>query len=213
MVGGAVGAGIGGFLYLRVRNLSAFSVERQHFRYRFTKADCSECRCEKEIRFRCNYRDQRSFTHRSIFADGKIGDFHWEGDGVLGPTESKAGEWIVPIHREPSWPTDRTQAGTLSYSVTDTFDGSTEWVAYVCDREADFAEITIYFHEARTFKKAWATDRRAGQDIHRDRSVLDQSSHELHRAIDNPRIGVEYYIYWEWGPHPTGNAARHRHLR
>jgi hypothetical protein len=198
MVGGAIAAGVGLYLYMRVRSLPPFSIERQHNKFKITKPDGSECICEKEVEFRCNLRDQRDFFHRNLYADGGLGDFAWEGDGVAGPCENRAGEFIVPIRREPSWPIGKTQRGTLSCKVKGTFSASTEWVAYVCDRETDTAEITVYFPAERSFKKAWATDRRAGQDIHRDSSALDQRANQLHRAVKNPKLGCEYYIYWEW---------------
>jgi hypothetical protein len=198
MLGGAAAAAVGIFLYLRVRSLPPFSIERQHNKYKITKTDGSECICEKEVHFRCNLRDQRDFVHRNLYADGGLHDFLWEGDGVIGPCENKAGEWIVAIRREPSWPIGRTQQGTLTCKVLGTFGASTEWVAYVCDRETDHAEVTVTFPQGRSFKKAWATDRRAGQDIHRDASALNQQANQLHRVVKNPREGCEYYIYWEW---------------
>lgn len=126
-------------------------------------------------------------------------DFAWDGEGAMKAPVRSAGEWAVVIHGEPCWPVGRVHAGTLSYTVADTFPANTEWIAYVCDRETDAAEMTIKFPPTRPVKRAWATDRKAGHDthIHRD-GALRQSSTELHRDIENPKIGVEYYIYWDW---------------
>jgi hypothetical protein len=197
--GGAVGAAVGGLIIVRVRSRPPFSLRQQHLEFEITKPDGSQCVCRKTIKFRCNLRDQTEYVHRNIYADGPVTNFAWDGEGKMAAAVKSAGEWVVAIHRQPCWPVGRDHTGTLSYTVADTFRDNTEWIAYVCDRDTESAEMIIRFPATRPFKRAWTTDRKAGQVTHVERDgALRQSSFELRREIQNPKIGVEYYIYWEW---------------
>ncbi len=199
VVGGLIGAGGGALIIVRVKSRPPFSLRQQHLVFEITKPDGSQCVCRKTLKFRCNLMDQTEYVHRNIYADGPVTDFAWNGEGVMAAPVKSAGEWVVSIRRQPSWRVGPVHTGTLSYTVADTFRDTTEWIAYVCDRETDSAEMTICFPAARPFKRAWTTDRKAGQVTHVERDgALIQSSLELRREIKNPKIGVEYYIYWEW---------------
>jgi hypothetical protein len=154
IIGGLAGLVVGVALYVHVRSLPPFSISHQHSTFEITQADGAESRCTKFIRFNCNIRDQREFVHRNIYADGPLTDFHWDGEGTIaGAPERMAGEWIVKIRRDPSWSTRGTHEGTLSYKIKDPFTNSTEWVAYVCDRQTDEARLTVKFPDSRRFKQ------------------------------------------------------------
>ncbi len=199
--GGIAGIAIGVWLVKRARSLPPFSLKYVKSTFNITKSDGSECRTSKEIRFRCNFRDQRDFVQRHIYADGAVAEFNWDGEGTLkNVVEKEAAEHIVTIVRLPSWPCDRDCKGILTYSIKDTFPSKTEWVACVCDRSAmGTVELEVQLPKERACKKAWAIKQSFDGDAKElaAPTILDQST-KLHKIFKRPKPGYEYRIYWEW---------------
>jgi hypothetical protein len=200
-LGGIFGITVGVWLYKRARSLPPFSIEHVKTKFHITRPDGSECFASKEIRFRCNFSGQRQFIQRHIYADGKIDGFGWHGDGTLdGDVTQEAGEHRVTILYEPSWPLDADCSGTLSYCAHDTFLGTSEWAAYVCDRSTTgAAEVEIQFPKDRPCKRTWACEQSlAGDTKHlATPKVLDQATRVI-LTVKRPKPGHEYYVYWEW---------------
>lgn len=199
--GGGIGVAGGYWLYRRARAVPPFSIQSIKSTFQITRPDGSQCRCSKEVKFRCNYGGQNHFPHRNIYADGEVGDFSWEGDGFLqGQPRKIAGEYCVDIAYDPSWPINRECQGTLSYSVQNTFTGNPEWVGYVCDRPGtESATMEIQLPKERACIRTWACEKSLAGEVRQlnKPEVKDQGT-RITLTISNPKAGSEYHVYWQW---------------
>jgi len=181
--------------------------------YKFKKAeatldikarDGSVATLTKIYKFVPNIRDQHTFIHRNIAADGTVNNFQWE-NGAIDP------HWLRKVLHQyevtidfgyPPLRVGQTVDHKLQYDVLNSFPAQKEGWFFVVEYPFKHLHLTLKFPEDRPITSL-ESSRTIGASVQSLGLGLDAVKAAGNRQyieldIKKPKLGAQYEIWWRW---------------